>query len=99
MKRSMRSALWPRLGPGWQVLVERLREELIELDPGAELSFELDAYGLPRLRGYVSPELRPYATELLRRYDSELLECCQLCGGGGRVYGGPVLTVRCPDCV
>jgi hypothetical protein len=87
------------LGTGWQELVSELRKRLVALDPGAELSsVTLDEYGLVRLRARVAPQARAQAERLVREYETRMLRECELCGGGGRIFAGAVLSVLCEDC-
>ena len=87
------------LGAGWQELVNELRTRLVALDPGAELSrVTLDEFGLVGGRARVAPQARAEARRLLHEYETRMLRECELCGGGGRVLAGAVLTVLCEDC-
>ncbi len=88
------------LGTGWQELIDELRQELQELDPEARV-FEprVDADGFLRFRARFSPQVASAGKALLRKYEERGRMTCELCGGSGRVYAGPVLLVRCRECV
>ena len=87
------------VGSGWQQLLSDLDDELRTLDPDAVLvSAVIDSNGLLRLRGRFSPDARKAANRLLRRYEQRATTTCELCGGTGRVYAGPVLVLRCESC-
>jgi hypothetical protein len=87
------------LGVGWQQLVDELQEELRALDPDVKLSDPvIDANGLVRFRARFSPGAAVAGKALVRKYEERAMATCELCGGSGRVYAGPVLIVRCAEC-
>jgi hypothetical protein len=87
------------VGTGWRQLLDELSDELHSLDPSAVLVQPvINSDGLLRLRARFSPAARREGGLLLRKYEERAIITCELCGGGGRVYAGPVLTVRCESC-
>lgn len=88
------------IGAGWSELLKQLDDELRSLDPDAVLEPPVvGADGLLRLRARFSPQTHQAGNRLLREYERRASATCELCGGGGRVYAGPVLIIRCPSCV
>jgi hypothetical protein len=87
------------IGPGWKQLMDELSAELRSLDANAEfVGPHVDHHGLMRLRASLAPEARVAGLRLLREYERRALSTCELCGDNGRVYGGLILVVRCPNC-
>ena len=87
------------LGSGWEQLLNQLGEELRSLDSSAVLARPvIDSSGLLRLRAQFSADARQEGERLLREYEQRAAATCELCGGTGRVYAGPVLVVRCESC-
>lgn len=88
------------IGAGWSELLNQLVEELRSVDPDAVLEDAVvNADGLLRLRARLSPHARQAGNRLLREYERRAITTCELCGGGGRVYAGRVVIIRCPSCV
>ena len=87
------------IGPGWQQLLDELILELRSLDASAEFVGPcVDHHGLLRLRASLAPEARVPGIRLLREYERRALSTCELCGDDGRVCGGSIVLVRCPNC-
>lgn len=89
------------VGHGWQALIEELRERLRAVDAQARWSPPaVDEHGLLRLRvRSSSPQRQAEVEALLNEFRERVLMTCELCGEGGRVYAGPVLSIRCRSCL
>lgn len=85
---SMSLTSWPRLearyGSGWQPILDRLAEELRELDPQIEISQVKEKFGLLRVSAFsADPALQPRVRELIRAATEESATTCERCGVAG----------------